>query len=136
MPYLHNYRLFISHAWRYSEGYLRAIHFLNVANNFAWTNYSVPQDKAFVGLTSNQLGEQIKRQIRPVQCVIILAGMYVNHSDWIQYEIDFAMSLNKPILGIMPWRAERIPIEIRNSASKIVRWNSAKIVDGIREIVS
>jgi hypothetical protein len=126
--------MFISHAWRYSEGYNRAVRFLNEANNFIWTNYSVPESKAFTGLTSVQLGEQIKAQIRPAQCVVILAGMYVNHSGWIQYEIDFAVSLGKPILGIIPWRAERTPLAVQNSATKMVRWNSADITNGIRAI--
>jgi hypothetical protein len=34
MPALHNYRLFISHAWDYTERYNRAVKFLNDANNF------------------------------------------------------------------------------------------------------
>lgn len=134
MPTLHNYRLFISHAWRYSEGYNRAVRFLNEANNFIFTNYSVPESKAFEGMTSEQLGEQMKAQIRPVQCVIILAGMYVNHSDWIQYELNFAKLLGKPILGIVPWGQVRTPLAVSNSATKMVAWNSASIVAGIREI--
>lgn len=134
MPYLHDYRLFVSHAWRYSEGYERAVRFLNDANNFSWTNYSVPESKAFAGMTNVQLGEQLKAQIRPVQCVIILAGMYVNHSGWIQFEIDFAKSLGKPILGIIPWGAERTPAAVSNSATKMVNWQSSSIVAGIREI--
>lgn len=134
MPYLHNYRLFISHAWRYSDGYERAIRFLNDANHFEWTNYSVPESKAFAGLSSEQLGEQMKSQIRPVQCVVVLAGMYVNHSGWIQYEIDFAKLLGKPILGIVPWGQERTPIAVQQAATKMVNWNSASIVAGIREI--
>jgi hypothetical protein len=134
MPTLHNYRLFISHAWRYSEGYNRAIKFLTDANNFIFTNYSVPESKAFEGMTSDQLGEQMKAQIRPVQCVIILAGMYVNHSGWIQYELNFAKSLGKPILGIIPWGQERTPLAVSSAATKLVGWNSASIVAGIREI--
>jgi hypothetical protein len=134
LPYLHNYRLFISHAWRYSDGYNRAVKFLNDSNNFAWTNYSVPESKAFEGLSGPQLGEQLKAQVRPVQCVVILAGMYVNHSGWIQYEIDFARSLGKPILGIVPWGAERTPTAVSSAATKMVSWNSASIVAGIREI--
>lgn len=134
MPYLHNYRLFISHAWRYSEGYQRAVQFLDGANYFQWTNYSVPESKAFAGLSSLQLGEQMKAQIRPVQCVIILAGMYVSHSGWIQYEIDVAKALGKPILGIIPWGAERTPTAVSSSAWKMVNWNATSIVAGIREI--
>lgn len=134
MPYLHNYRLFLSHAWRYSDGYERICKFINGASNFVWTNYSVPESKAFEGLNSAQLGEQLKSQIRPVQCVIILAGMYVNHSDWIQYEIDFAKSLGKPILGVVPWGAERTPIAVQNAANEMVAWNSSSIVAAIRRI--
>jgi hypothetical protein len=134
MPYLHNYRLFISHAWKYSETYVRATSFLNKASNFAWTNYSVPEDKRFGMMSVKALEEEIRGQIRPAQCVIVLAGMYAAHSAWIQFEIDFANSLNKPILGIVPWGAERTPISVTFAADKMVNWNSASIVSGIREI--
>ena len=134
MPYLHTYRLFISHAWSYSDPYKRAVEFLNAAPNFIWANYSVPTAKAFSGLNSLQLKEQLRSQIRPVQCVIILAGMYTAHSAWIQFEIDVAKLLSKPILGIVPWGAERIPATVQAAASRMVNWNSASIVDGIRAI--
>lgn len=134
MPYLHNYRLFISHAWRYSDSYQRAVRFLNEANNFAWTNYSVPESRAFSGMTDAQLELQLANQIRPVQCVVILAGMYVAHSSWIQYEIDLAVDLQKPILGIVPWGAERTPRAVADAASMMVNWNSLSIVQGIRAL--
>lgn len=133
MPYLHNYRLFISHAWKYSEGYERAVQFLNDAPNFIWTNYSVPVDKKFEQMSSQALAEEIRGQIRPVQCVIVLAGMYAAHSGWIQFEIDFAKSLGKPILGIVPWGAERTPLSVALAADRMVNWNSSSIVAGIGE---
>lgn len=132
MPYLHNYRLFLSHAWRYSEGYERIVRFINEANNFTWSNYSVPEAKAFENLSKSQLEEKLREQIRPTQCVVILAGMYVAHSGWIQFEIDFAKSLNKPIIGVVPWAAERTPVAVSNAAVEMVRWNSASIVSAIR----
>jgi len=134
MPYLHNYRLFVSHAWRYGENYNRAIEFLNGAPNFLWTNYSVPVDKKFEPMSRRALEEELRGQIRPTQCVIVLAGMYAAHSDWIQFEIDFAKSLGKPILGIVPWGAERTPLCVSIAANKLVNWNSASIVAGIREV--
>lgn len=134
MPYLHNHRLFISHAWRYSEGYARAIKFLNDAPNFSWTNYSVPEDKRFGLMSVAALEEEIRGQIRPVQCVVVLAGMYVAHSGWIQFEINVAKALGKPILGIIPWGAERTPLSVSAAADKMVSWNSSSIVSGIREI--
>jgi len=134
MPYLHNYRLFISHAWRYSEGYNRAVQFLNAAPNFLWSNYSVPVDKKFVGMNDSQLQQQIGYQINPAQCVVVLSGMYAHHSDWIIYELAYAKALGKPILGIVPWGQERTPAVVQQYATKMVNWNTASIVAGIREI--
>ena len=134
MPYLHNYRLFISHAWRYSEGYNRAVRFLDDANYFEWTNYSVPVDKAFDGMSNAQLKQQLNYQINPTQCVIVLAGMYAHYSDWIFHEMTYAAGLGKPILGIVPWGADRTPKIVSDYATKMVNWNSASIVAGIREI--
>jgi hypothetical protein len=134
MPYLHRYKLFISHAWRYSEGYQRVINFLNAAPNFIHSNFSVPEDRAFSGMSNAELQEQLRKQMRPVDTVIIVAGMYVAHSGWIQFEIDFAKQLGKPILGIVPWGAERTPLAVSSAATEMVAWQTASIVNAIRRI--
>lgn len=133
MPELHRYRLFISHAWHRHEGYDRMIQFLNAAPNFIYSNYSVPVDKAFDKMTNSQLEEQIKQQIRPVESVIILGGIYVSYSKWIQFEIDYAKSLMKPIIGVQPWGSQRMPLAVQNAANTIVGWNTSSIVKAIRE---
>lgn len=133
MPELHRYRLFISHAWHRHESYDRVKRFMDNAPNFIYSNYSVPTDKAFENMTNAQLEEAIKGQIRPVESVIILGGLYVSYSKWIQFEIDFAKSLMKPIIGIQPWGAERMPSAVQNAANIIVGWNSNSIVQAIRE---
>lgn len=135
VPSLHTYRLFISHAWRYSDGYQRFLAFLNQASNFVYSNYSVPEAQAFTGLSRAGLEEQLRKQIRPTQCVLIVSGMYVAHSDWIQFEIDFARSLGKPIVGIVPWGAERTPIAVQIAADEIVAWQTSSIVSAIRRNV-
>ena len=135
MPALYPYRLFISHAWRYSDGYARVKTFLDAALNFSHVDYSVPESKAFVGMTRTQLQEQLRNQIRPVQCVLIVSGMYVAHSDWIQFEIDFANALGKPILGIVPWGAERTPLAVSSAAREMVAWQTSSIVAAIRRAV-
>lgn len=135
MPYLHDHKLFISHAWKYSDRYKRAVDFLNGAQNFKWSNFSVPEDDAFEGMSTSQLAEQMRRQIRPVQCVVIVSGMYVNHSGWIQFEMDFAKELEKPILGIRRWGEQRTPQSVVDCADEMVNWNSASIVAAIRRLV-
>ena len=134
MPSLHRYRLFISHAWQYNNAYNRMIEYLDDSNNFIYSNYSVPVDKAFDKMNKAQLEEQIHQQIRPVEVVIILAGMYVSYSDWIQFEIDFAVSLSKPILGIRPWASQNTPKAVTDAADIIVGWNTPTIVSAIRDL--
>ena len=133
MPDLHRYRLFISHAWRYHEGYDRLIGFLDEAPRFIYSNYSVPSAKRFDDMSKTELKEEIRQQIRPVECVIILGGIYVTYSDWIQFEIDFAKSLTKPIIGIRPWGAQRMPQAVSDAANIIVGWNTVSIIDAIRD---
>jgi hypothetical protein len=130
MPALTTYRIFISHAWDYNEDYYRLIKYLDAAPNFQYANYSVPEHDPVAG--GGQLAENIRDQIRPVQVVLILAGMYAAHSDWIQFEIEFAQGLAKPMVGIRPWGADRIPQVVQESVDEMVGWNTDSIVDAIR----
>ena len=61
--------------------------------------------------------------------------MYVNHSDWIQFEMNFAKSLGKPILGIKRWGEQRTPQSVVDAADEMVAWNSSSIVAAIRRLV-
>jgi hypothetical protein len=60
--------------------------------------------------------------------------MYVAYSDWIQTEIDIALEMGKPILGIVPWGSQRIPQAVQDVAEEIVGWNTDSIVGMIRQI--
>ena len=133
MPELRNYRLFISHAWRYHDGYDRLIKFLDAALNFRYSNYSVPTSKKFEKMSNAELKDELRDQIRPTQCVLVLGGIYVSYSTWIQFEIDYAKQLAKPIIGIKPWGSERTPQAVTQAANIIVGWNTDSIVSAIRQ---
>lgn len=128
MPPLKTYDVFISHAWRYSDDYYRIVDFLNKATNFRWRNYSVPKHNPKDG----NLEDALKKQIRPVNVVIILAGMYTNHSDWIEFEMDFSDLIGKPMIGVKPWGAQRVPREVQDRVKEMVGWNTSSIVSAIR----
>lgn len=133
MPELKLYRLFISHAWNYNDEYHRLVGMLNAANNFLWYNYSVPEHDPLSGGSNAKLATEIDKQIRPVNAVLILAGMYVNHSDWIQREIELALSYAKPVIGIKPWGTQRIPQAVQAACLTMVGWNTDSIVQAIRQ---
>lgn len=135
MPELKKRKLFISHAWSYDSHYNQLVTWLNDEPNFDWANYSVPSTDKLLDKTSKGLKTGITNQINPTQGVIILAGMYATHSEWIKYEIDEAVRLNKVIIGVKPWGQERVPAVVSDNATVMVNWNSLSIIDAIRDYV-
>ena len=133
---LKNYKLFISHAWRYSEGYNRLVEFLDDAARFRWSNFSAPRSKPLLDPNSSSarsaLVAELRDQIRPVHCVLIVSGMYASYSYWISREIELAQDHGKPIVGIRPWGAERTPVAVSDVADEMVNWQTSSIVAAVR----
>jgi len=135
MPALKTYDLFLSHMWRKTDNseYYKLESFLKEANNFSWRNYSVPEHDPLGTKTDKELREALNRHIRPVNCFLIVSGMYVNHRKWIIEELEIATSYGKPIVGIIPWGQERTPLEVQNAANEMVGWNTESIVAAVRK---
>ena len=134
MPALKTYDLFLSHVWRNDDNseYYRLVNLLNNQNYFSWRNYSVPEHDPLGTKTDKQLLDALDRQIRPVNCFVIIAGMYVNYRKWIQEELAIAKSYQKPVIGVVPRGQERTPVEVQNAAKEMVNWNTDSIVTAIR----
>ena len=132
MPELKNYRLLISHSWKYSTQYDTILEWLNTASNFKWSNHSVSADNPFNTKTKTALKEQLTQQIRGCNAIIVVSRMYTLYSEWIDYEINEAIRMNKPIIAIKPWGNERVPLKIQNNATVLVGWNSASLISTIR----
>lgn len=132
MPYLRPYRLFISHAWNHNAEYYRLEQMLDSAPLFQWENLSVPQHDPI--LDADRLQQELRNQMRPAHAFLILAGMYVAHSDWIDFEIAFARRIGRPIIGIAPHGQERLPAAVQKYADEIVGWNTNSIVGAIRRL--
>lgn len=137
MPALKTYDLFISHAWAYNDDYYRLVELLKKAPNFDFRNYSVPEHDPVLDPNDEndrkKLLAALDWQIKPVNCVLIISGMYVAYSYWIQKEIDIAVSYNKPIIGLIPRGAEKIPTAVQKVAKEMVGWNTDSIVAAVRK---
>lgn len=137
MPHLKTYVVFISHAWRYHDDYERLVNLLDNADLFKWRNSSVPKTDAFdKSLSNKQLISALDEQIRISNVVVMLSGMYAAHSEWMQTEINISAKYAKPIVGVLPWGSDRVPVAIQQAASEIVKWNTQSIVNAIRKVVS
>lgn len=139
MPSLYNYRLFISHAWRYGKDYDRLISFLDSAPYFSYYNYSAPKERPLfpegTPLNNKMIASKITDKISPAQIVLVISGMYGAYSDWMGYEINEAVRLGKPILGIYPWGQTYVPQRVLAVADEMVHWNTDSIVGAIRRLV-
>lgn len=135
MPELKTRMLFISHAWNYDAHYWKLVEWFNEAPNFSWKNCSVPNHDALSDKTSAGLSAGMTRQISVAQGVIILGGMYAAYSGWIDYEIQEARRMGKVIIGVKPWGAERVPLNVQNAATVMVNWNSSSIIQAVRDYV-
>ena len=137
MPQLRNYDIFVSHAWQYGDAYYRLISLLDAAPYFQYRNYSAPEHDPLVDPSTSvgqrRLENLIDAQVRPVQCVLVIAGMYAAHRFWIDKEIGFAQSYSKPIIGVAPWGQERLPQSVQFAAHEFVRWNTDSVVSAIRK---
>ena len=130
MARLRTYRVFISHAWDYSWEYLRVVRFLDEAPNFRWENLSVPEHDP---LSMDNLDYELRNQMRSADVLIIIAGMYVNHSESIDFEMSFARRIGRPIIALWPRGNIRMPVTIQRAAVEFVGWNGASLVRAIRQ---
>ena len=135
--FLKTYDLFISHAWGYNEYYYRLERLLKNAPSFNYRNYSVPKHDPLINpgtvVGQRRLTNLLDKQIKPVNSVLIISGMYVVYKFWIQKEIELAQYYNKPIIGLIPWGQERTPFIVQQAAKEMVYWNTNSIVNAIRK---
>lgn len=125
--------IFISHAWNYNNDYYTIIEWLD-SSLILYHNYSVPKHDPVDAKNTPKLKKALTEQMKHASIVIIIAGMYASHSNWIQYEIDEAVRMGKKIIAIKPRGNERIPSAVQKAAHKIVNWNSTALVDAVKEI--
>ena len=132
MPSLYPYRIFISHSWDYNDEYYRLEKMLLEYPNFECRNYSVPKHDPVD--TAEGLKKKLLDQMNPSQVIIVLAGMYAVRSDWIQFEINEAVRLKKPIIGVKPWNQQKVPLSVQDAATVMHGWNTGPIVQSIRDL--
>lgn len=137
MPQLFNYHIFISHAWKYPDDYNRLVTTLRNSLYFTFHDYSINADKSLTSkrVPDYQIRQSLEEQIKHASVVLVPLGMYAAYHDWIQAEVDIAVRLGKPVIGIKPWGQERLPQEIVSKCNKIVGWNGPSIIDSIRKCV-
>lgn len=133
-----HFNIFVSHSWAHDDAYYRLISLLRRRDDFLFKNFSVPKDDPIhKSLCEQELYQAIYNHIRPSSVVLILAGIYVTHSKWINHEIQIAkqgFQSPKPIIAIRPRGQIRISKLARKNADELVAWNTDSVVEAILKL--
>ena len=125
-------RLFVVHTFADHPDYLRVFEYLESSPNFFYVNCSAPQSVPASG-GKEALKEELRKQIKNAEVVIVPAGIYIDNYDWATYQMDAAQAINLPLVVIEPFGGiAKLPEELANRAGEIVGWNERNIIDAVR----
>jgi len=128
-----SYTIFISHSWAYIDD-LNSLK--RLLENRGYFNVQFEEATPDVPINSENayyIRQRLKQKISNSDVVLGIAGIYASHSEWMAWELDKALELGKPIIGVVPRGAERVSTVVSSRANEVVRWNTDSIVEAIRK---
>lgn len=124
-------RIFVAHPFEEAEDYLRVFEYLESSHNFYYRNVSVPDQKYLANLEDART--ELRRQIGLSEVVIIPAGLYKHHRDWIEFELNCAKGFDKPVVVLEFFGVkDKLPVQLEVLSDERVEWNERSIADAIR----
>lgn len=124
--------VFISHSWSHVDDLKNLRKLLTEKEYFNVEFKEVAPSNPIDSDNSNYIKRVLTQNINDSDIVIGIAGLYASHSDWIEWELNKAEKLGKPIIGVKPRGNSKISKIVANKAIEIVSWNTNSIVSAIR----
>lgn len=124
-------RVFVSHAFEPSEDYHRVFEYLESSHNFYYRNCS---DLQLHGTgEQNAMRDELRRQISLAEVVIVPAALYRTHREWIDFQLNCAKGLDKPVIVLESFGVkQQMPVQLEALGDEIVEWDERSIADAIR----
>jgi hypothetical protein len=123
-------RVFVSHAFEPSDDYYRVFEYLESSHNFYYRNCSDPDVKP---ATREAMKDELRRQISLAEVVIVPSGQYQAHREWIDFILNCAKGLDKPVIVLEAFGVKaKVPVQLEALGDEIVEWNDRSITDAIR----
>jgi hypothetical protein len=124
-------RVFVSHAFTSNDDYRRIFEYLEGSKNFFYRNCSTTE--VSTTLDKEGLRQELRRQIGLSEVVLVTAGQYYEHKDWIDFQINCAKGFDKPVIVLVAFGVtEKLPVLLEALASEVIEWNDRVIVDAIK----
>lgn len=127
------YKIFISHSWQYSDTLEELRNLINERSHFSATYEESTKDTPIDSENESYVKTRLAQKIGNSDIVLALAGVYASHSSWMEWELDKAIDLGIPIVGVIPRGQERISTIVSSRSIVNVRWNTESIIAAIRK---
>jgi hypothetical protein len=126
------YKIFISHSWQYTDTLESLRNLLNERSHFNATYEESTKDKPINSENESYIKTRLAQKIGGSNVILALAGIYASHSSWMQWELEKAIELGIPIIGVIPRGQDKISTIVSSRSIIDVRWNTESIVSAIR----
>lgn len=124
-------KLFVGHLWEADDDYHRVFEFFEGARNFYYLNYSAP-DRC-PGTDKEAQKEELRRQIAPVEAVILCAMHHRRAPDLVEFQANYAKASDKPVILLGSFGAASvIPKKLLSLADETLEWDERALIDAIR----
>lgn len=124
------FKIFVSHVWQQDDDYLRVFEYLSSSDNFYYQNCSAPDKNP--GTDRETMRACLRQEIEKSEVVIFLSGLFDAHATWMDYQLNAARAMKKPIIALPPFGGEGIPAALADKADAIAHWNPRSIEDELR----
>jgi hypothetical protein len=124
-------KVFVGHGFETNEDYMRVFEYLESSHNFYYVNCSSPETRG--SFDREALREELRRQIALAEVVIIPSSLYRTHRDWIDFELNCAKGMEKPVVVLESFGVkEKLPVQLEALADETIEWNERTLVDAIK----
>lgn len=96
------YNIFISHSWDHNETLDDLIRLIDGRSHFHAEYSHVSRGAPINSDSAPYIKRVLKEKIRQSNIMIGLAGVFATHSEWMIWEMDTAIELGIPIIGVVP----------------------------------
>lgn len=127
-----NYKVFISHSWTHVEDLKSLRKLLEARGYFNVEFEEATPDEPINSENAEYIKSMLREKIKGADIILGIAGIYASHSEWIEWELDFAIRKEIPIVGVIPRGKERVSTIVKERAEDVVKWNTESIVSAIK----
>ena len=125
-------RVFVTHAFKETEDYLRAFEYLESVDRFFYLNVSKPDNVPTTG-GIDAVKRELIRQIKEAEAVIVLPSLFEEKEGLCRFLMDAADANSKPMIAIRPFGGLlETPPAVVERVREHIEWNDREIVDALK----